>query len=98
MLSFLSIVFTDIKALLLSKINASKKFYDSVEGDKEGKSNDLAQISGKTLKGLGRFLQKFLVNFSRVVPHNLHEEVFHVFELLLELLSTYGTAVSPISS
>jgi hypothetical protein len=41
------------------------------------------------LKNLGRFLQQFLVNFARVVPHNLHEEVFRVFELLLELLDFY---------
>jgi hypothetical protein len=98
MLSFLSIVFTDIKTLLLSKINASKKFYESVEGEKEGNTKEFSQISSKTLKGLGRFLQKFLVNFSRVVPHNLHEEVFHVFELLLDLLSTYSTAVQPINA
>jgi hypothetical protein len=98
MLSFLSIVFTDIKTLLMSKIDASKKFQDRVEGDKEGKASGLSQISAKTLKGLGRFLQKFLVNFSRVVPHNLHEEVFHVFELLLDLLSTYSAAVSPLNA
>ena len=85
MLSFLSIVFSDVKALLTLRNNALE--YNA--GSNKGKVDDFQPISSKTLKNLGRFLKQFLVNFARIIPHNLHEEVFHVFELLLELLATY---------
>jgi hypothetical protein len=85
MLNFLTIVFSDIKALLTLRNNALENKVDNTKT----KADEFSPISNKTLKSLGRFLKQFLVNFARIIPHNLHEEVFHVFELLLELLSTY---------
>lgn len=34
------------------------------------------------------FLENFLVVFTKVIPHNLHDEVFHVCELLLDILGS----------
>lgn len=36
------------------------------------------------------FLENFLLNFTKVIPHNLHDEVFQVCELLYDLLGSQG--------
>ena len=36
------------------------------------------------------FLEQFLLTFSKAIPHNLHDEVFQVCELLVDLTGTYG--------
>jgi len=53
MLSFLTIVFSDVKALLTLRNNALE--YNI--GNNKGKLDDFQPISSKTLKSLGRFLK-----------------------------------------
>ena len=66
MLSFLLVVFADVKSSLLAKANSRVK-------------NDFIT-----------FLERFLHTFAKAIPHNLHDEVFQVCELLVDLVGSHG--------
>lgn len=44
----------------------------------------------RTKRDLFSFLKSFLVTFSQNIPHNLHDEVFEVCSLLIDLVGTNG--------
>jgi hypothetical protein len=67
MLSFLLVVFLDVKNSLLAKANSRVK----------------SELIG--------FLERFLLTFAKAIPHNLHDEVFQVCELLVDLVGAHGS-------
>ena len=54
------------------------------------KSTLLSQARKRIKKELFAFLENFISTFSQNIPHNLHDEVFEVCSLLIELAGCNG--------
>lgn len=52
------------------------------------KTNVLPKAHKASKASFFTFLEAFMLNFTKVIPHNLHDEVFQVCELIYELLSS----------
>jgi len=50
----------------------------------------LGQAHKRTKRDLFAFLEGFISTFSQNIPHNLHDEVFEVCSLLIDLVGSNG--------
>jgi hypothetical protein len=54
------------------------------------KNSLLMKTSPRVKQELITFMEKFLLTLSKAIPHNLHDEVFKVCELLVDLTGSHG--------
>ena len=54
------------------------------------KSSLLSKARKSVKKEMLKFLANFITTFARIIPHNLHDEVFEVCSLLIDLAGTNG--------